>query len=167
MGRSVVAAVLVLAVACGEASGTAEQTTTTTTSVLVGKVGVSDSTLGSVLVDSGGMTLYLFTSDDRDSTCYDECAELWPPAAAGPVLEEGLDRVALGSIVRTDGTEQLTVNGRPVYLYAGDAGPGDVRGHGIGGVWFAIGADGDPISGGSPAAPTTVPSVPDDYDYGY
>ena len=35
---------------------------------------------GDILTDSKGMTLYVFTSDKaNESTCFDECAVLWPP----------------------------------------------------------------------------------------
>jgi hypothetical protein len=33
-----------------------------------------------------------------------------------------------------------------VYRYAGDSAPGDTNGQGIGGVWWALDVDGNPIS---------------------
>ena len=50
-----------------------------------------------------------------------------------------------GTIVRTDGTNQVTFNGHPVYYYAKDANPGDTTGQKVGGVWFVIDAHGNPI----------------------
>src|SRR5512142_2661978 len=36
--------------------------------------------LGSILVDGRGMTLYLYTMDGNNtSTCYGSCAAIWPP----------------------------------------------------------------------------------------
>jgi predicted lipoprotein with Yx(FWY)xxD motif len=165
MGRSLAAAVLVFAAACGETPGAAENVNTTSPAASAATVGAADSSLGPVLVDPNGMTLYVFTEDDGESTCYDACADLWPPVAAGPVLGDGMDGVVLGSTVRSDGSAQLTVNGRPVYLYAGDGSPGETRGQGIGRVWFAIGAGGEPVSEASTGTTTTVPSAPDDYGY--
>src|SRR5215207_681769 len=42
-----------------------------------------DPTVGSFLTDVEGTTLYLFTPDTTpgESTCYDDCAESWPPLA--------------------------------------------------------------------------------------
>jgi len=46
-------------------------------------VQLAESDLGSILVDADGMTLYLFEADtDGTSTCYDDCAETWPPLVA-------------------------------------------------------------------------------------
>ena len=44
------------------------------------QVGIADSELGRILVDSKGKTLYLFEKDKgRASTCYGACASVWPP----------------------------------------------------------------------------------------
>ena len=86
-----------------------------------------------ILVNDAQMTLYTFDNDaDGVSNCYDGCAGSWPPvlAEAGMDLPEGF---ALTE--RTDGTSQITYNGQPLYLWAGDAEPGDMTGDGVGGVW--------------------------------
>ena len=111
-----------------------------------GSVGAADTSLGSVLVDENGRTLYIFTIDQGDvSACYDQCEQNWPSVSAGPVVGEGVD-IMVGFTTRSDGAEQLTINGRPVYLFAGDASPGHVNGHGVNGVWFVIGLDGESIT---------------------
>ena len=112
-----------------------------------GRVASADTSLGTVLVDQDGRTLYIFTVDeDGVSACYDDCETNWPVVAAGAVMAEGVD-AERGFTTRNDGVEQLMINGRPVYLFAGDAGPGDVNGQGVGDVWWAIGVDGEPITG--------------------
>jgi predicted lipoprotein with Yx(FWY)xxD motif len=110
-------------------------------------VAIADTSAGSILVDDGGRTLYMFTADiDGASTCYGGCETTWPPAPSG--LASGEDITAtLGETTRDDGSMQLTVNGRPVYTYSGDQVPGDVTGQGVGGAWFVIGPDGEPITG--------------------
>jgi predicted lipoprotein with Yx(FWY)xxD motif len=111
-------------------------------------VGTIDTDLGTVLTGPDGRTLYVFTQDtDGTSVCYDDCAELWPPVPADTAIGAGLDAELFGSTPRTDGTEQLTVNGQPLYWYTPDTQPGDVLGQGFSGVWFVVGTDGEMIGG--------------------
>ncbi|MGO3485546.1 MAG: hypothetical protein ACTINV_15785, partial [Cellulosimicrobium funkei] len=51
-----------------------------------------------------------------------------------------------------DGELQVTVDGRPVYTYAADTGPGDVTGQGVNGVWHVVAPDGTEIMDAAPAA---------------
>jgi predicted lipoprotein with Yx(FWY)xxD motif len=105
--------------------------------------------LGTVLADAKGRTLYLFKKDtSAKSTCSGQCAVNWPPALAGskPTVGDGLDDAALGRTKRSDGRVQVTYAGHPLYRFAGDANrPGSVKGQGIdafGGKWFVVGTDG-------------------------
>ncbi|HEY8445590.1 MAG TPA: hypothetical protein VIL01_00625 [Thermomicrobiales bacterium] len=97
--------------------------------------------LGDFLIDSNGMTLYLFTRDETpgESACYDDCATRWPPlTTTGPVsLAPGIPG-EVGTITRTDGTMQVTYNGMPLYYYADDTEAGDTNGQGAGDVWFVV-----------------------------
>lgn len=109
-------------------------------------VKVADTSLGKVLVDDKGMTLYLFTKDTAGtSACEGACAELWPPvsAAGTPTAGEGLEGSKLSTVTRPDGAKQVAFAGKPLYRYAKDAKPGDVTGHKVGGVWFAVSPDGE------------------------
>jgi len=46
------------------------------------KIG-NDAELGEITVDSAGNTLYLFIPDAQgESTCYETCADNWPPVLA-------------------------------------------------------------------------------------
>ena len=104
--------------------------------------------LGSFLVDDKDMTLYLFTKDSPNTTvCYDKCATAWPPLLTNgnPVAGEGVDAALLGTTERTDGTTQVTYNGWPLYYWKDDAKAGDVLGQKVGGVWFVLDRDGEPI----------------------
>jgi predicted lipoprotein with Yx(FWY)xxD motif len=101
--------------------------------------------LGSILVDSKGMTLYLFTKDTPNtSNCYEKCATAWPPllTEGAPIAGEGIDPVKLGTTNRTDGTVQVTYGGWPLYYYVKDLKAGDVTGQNVGEVWFVLSADG-------------------------
>jgi predicted lipoprotein with Yx(FWY)xxD motif len=51
----------------------------------------------------------------------------------------------MGSVARTDGSEQVTYNGWPLYYFANDAAPGDTNGQGVNEVWYVLDAAGDGI----------------------
>lgn len=116
--------------------------------------------LGQVLTDQGGKTLYLFTKDSTNpprSTCVDDCAKMWPPLlAGGEVLASGVEPGRLGTVTRPDGSIQVTVGNWPVYMYAGDSGPGQATGQGLQGSWFAVTPEGK--KAGAPDEP--VPAEP-------
>lgn len=100
----------------------------------------ADATLGPILSDSAGRTLYVFTKDwPGISTCYDQCATAWPPllTRSEPVAPAGLDGL-LGATERNDGSRQVTYNGMPLYYWAKDTKPGDTTGQKVGGVWFVV-----------------------------
>jgi predicted lipoprotein with Yx(FWY)xxD motif len=100
--------------------------------------------LGQIVVDGGGRTLYRFDADTAKppkSNCEGDCAAAWPPALAsadGAVETEGIDKALIGTVDRADGTKQVTIAGWPAYHYAQDAAPGDIKGQGVGGKWFAF-----------------------------
>lgn len=129
------------------ATTTAAPTTTTTEPEAAGLVvTVADSSLGSILVDGDGNTLYLFTPDEQgDSVCYDQCEANWPPLPADVVAGDGVDAGLLGSAPRNDGTEQATYNGWPLYYFVNDAVAGDVNGQGVNDVWYVLDAAGNGI----------------------
>lgn len=121
--------------------------TSTSAAEMMDGIHTADTDLGSILVDAEGFTLYIFTNDtDGESTCYDACAELWPPIPGDATISSDLDASIFGTTTRDDGSEQLTVNGMPLYLYTPDASPGDTTGQGVGGVWFVVDSGGEVIT---------------------
>lgn len=106
----------------------------------------NDNKLGPVLTDSEGFTLYRFDKDTADppkSNCDGDCATAWPPVPASDVSSAaGIDPSLLGEVTRADGTQQLTVAGWPMYRFAKDTKPGQVKGEKVGGTWFAAAPDG-------------------------
>jgi predicted lipoprotein with Yx(FWY)xxD motif len=88
--------------------------------------------------------VYTFSKDRGDtSACTGECALDWPPVLTSEQPEAigyAVDQNTLGTIARPDGTRQVTYNGKPLYLYKGDAyigplpspfnGPGGINGDG-------------------------------------
>lgn len=122
--------------------------------------------LGAHLVGADGKTLYLFLKDAQGpSACYDACAENWPPllVEGDPVAGEGVDGAKLGVVQRTDGANQVTYNGWPLYFYANDAQPGDVNGQGVIDQWFVVSPAGEKVAAAAAAAPTTAaePAAPE------
>jgi predicted lipoprotein with Yx(FWY)xxD motif len=100
-----------------------------------------NATMGSFLVDSKGMTLYLYTTDTPNtSNCYGPCATAWPPLLTNgtPIVGTGVTASLLGTTTRTDGTTQVTYNGWPLYYFQTDKVPGDTTGENVQGVWFVI-----------------------------
>ncbi len=132
-------------------TSTAPGTPTPVYQVGTGKVG----TLGTVLVDGQGFTLYLFIPDHESgkSTCYGPCASAWPPLLlpAGvhtPLAGPGVKTSLLGTTTRSDGTTQLTYNGWPLYLWVNDSQPGVATGQGLnnlGGLWYVVSPNGHAI----------------------
>jgi predicted lipoprotein with Yx(FWY)xxD motif len=126
------------------------------------KVMLRSTSLGRVLVDARGRTLYLFEADRiAKSACYGQCAAVWPPyltaglPLAGPGVKQGLLRTAK----RRDGTLQVVYAGHPLYRFSGDAGAGQVKGEGIehfGGGWYVLGAAGAKIEPAPSGSTTTT-----------
>lgn len=112
-------------------------------------VQLASTSLGPVLVDATGKTLYLFTPDTTSaSTCYGQCATNWPPllvTGGTPTVGTGLDSSLVGTTTRTDGTVQVTYAGHPLYFFAKDAKAGDTNGEGVGSIWYAVSASGNKV----------------------
>ena len=143
-------------VACGSNDDSTSTASAPSTGDLSGTVNLADSGLGQILVDSNGLTVYLFEKDTSGdaSTCSGECAAEWPPvttngkASAG----SGVDASKLTTFKRDDGTTQVAFNGHPLYLYAGDGAPGDTNGNNLdqfGAEWYAMTSAGESVGEGT------------------
>ncbi|WP_407320740.1 hypothetical protein UQW22_06905 [Isoptericola halotolerans] len=80
---------------------------------------------GEIVVDGEGMTAYHFASEEPGSgmsTCEGDCLTSWPPVHAG-IDEPPVEGVTaeVSTITGNDGEPQVTLDGRPVYLFAGDS----------------------------------------------
>jgi predicted lipoprotein with Yx(FWY)xxD motif len=119
-------------------------------------VSLGNVSLGSVLVDANGRSIYLFEADTTSqSTCSGACAQTWNPltTTGAPTALAGVTQSLLGTTTRSDGTMQVTYNGHPLYYYGGDMHAGDVRGEGLtcfGGGWDLVSPTGAKVekSGG-------------------
>jgi predicted lipoprotein with Yx(FWY)xxD motif len=95
-----------------------------------------------MLTTAAGLTLYLFTPDKpNQSACTGACAKYWPPllvpAGTQVTTTFGLSGT-FGVASRSDGTQQLTYDGAPLYTFIKDKKPGDVYGQGAEGVWWIV-----------------------------
>jgi predicted lipoprotein with Yx(FWY)xxD motif len=112
----------------------------------------SNSKIGQqILVDSKGISLYLFVADTGTaSTCYNGCAQIWPPVltTGAPVAGSGAQTSLLGTTTRTDGKVEVTYAGHPLYYFVQDKQPGDVTGQAVnsfGALWWVVGPSGAAI----------------------
>ena len=118
-------------------------------------VKVGSSKLGRILVDSKGKTLYLWAHDKgRQSTCYGDCAEYWPPllTRGQPLARAGAQANLLGTSRRRDGRLQVTYAGHPLYSFVQDTKPGQTKGEGLtgfGGRWDPVSPAGKAVRKGS------------------
>jgi predicted lipoprotein with Yx(FWY)xxD motif len=122
----------------------------------------TDPTLGKILVDGKGMTLYMYTKDEPDkSNCSGGCAKVWPPllTMGNPTLGPGVDASLVGSATLADGTKIVTYNKMPLYYYAKDTKAGDTTGQDVGSVWYVVGPDGKPIGYTMPSSATSAPAA--------
>jgi len=126
---------------------------------------------GTVLVDAKGETLYWFAIDTpTTSKCTGSCATYWPPVIGKPTAAAGMSLPhALGSITRANGQVQATYDGHPLYTYAADTAPGQVKGNGLnasGGLWWAATPTGAKLSAAA-AQPSSSASSSGGGGYGY
>ena len=118
------------------------------------RLGSAKSSLGRLVVDGSGRTLYLFEKDkNRHSACYGACAQYWPPLLTHgkPVARVGVKQSLLGTTRRRNGSQQVTYAGHPLYRYVGDTGAGQTNGAGLqdfGGGWDPISPSGKKIESG-------------------
>ena len=90
-----------------------------------------------VLVNGAGMTIYTFDKDvagSGRSSCNGQCAKTWPPV---PLTVERIE-APYSIVTRDDGTKQLAYKGRPLYVYSGDAKPGDRKGDKLDNAWHVV-----------------------------
>ncbi|HEX6394688.1 MAG TPA: hypothetical protein VFZ97_14730 [Acidimicrobiales bacterium] len=157
VGPVAAAAVALLAVGCSSASGSSpgrSAAPSTATSAPAPNapaptagvaVMAGHTSVGTVLTDRRGRTVYLFEKDAGPvSSCYGACASAWPPvtAAAGQLTAGGgANQTLVGTTLRRDGKTQVTYAGHPLYYFVGDSKPGDTTGQGLqnfGGGWDVL-----------------------------
>jgi predicted lipoprotein with Yx(FWY)xxD motif len=159
---SVAAATVILA-ACGSTASTSSGASTSTSAAPAAQssqaastsgavIKTTSSSVGTVLTNSHGFTLYWFVPDTPTaSKCNGACASYWPPVIGKVSAASGVSLSGkFGTIKRSDGQLQATYAGHPLYTYKGDTAAGQVHGNALnasGGLWYAV-----TPSGAKPAA---------------
>jgi predicted lipoprotein with Yx(FWY)xxD motif len=115
-------------------------------------VSMRSTSLGKILVDGKGVTLYLFEKDkNAKSACSGACAKAWPPllTKGSPKAAGGASSSKLGTTKRSDGTTQVTYNKHPLYMFIQDKGKaGSTKGEGLdafGAEWYVLNKSGTKI----------------------
>jgi predicted lipoprotein with Yx(FWY)xxD motif len=127
-----------------------------------GTVSLRKTSLGMILVNSKGRTLYLFAKDrSGKSSCSGSCATFWPPlvSAAKPTAGSGVKAALLGRTRRANGAMQVTYNKHPLYTFAFDKAAGQVTGEGqlkFGAKWWGVSARGTAVTKAAPTGTTTM-----------
>ena len=96
----------------------------------------NQSSIGPVLTDASGRTLYLFDDDEPgESACVGKCLEYWPPVLAD---NNASPNGRFDVIKRPDGRPQWAIQGKPLYYWNQDKAPGDTKGDKYGDNWHAV-----------------------------
>jgi len=133
-------------------SAAAATTASTSTANGPATIAAKKTSLGTILVDGQGRTLYLWDADTGSmSTCSGACAQAWPPVLTrgAPSAGSGVQASLLGTTKRADGTTEVTYHGHPLYTFAGDQHAGDTSGQGsdgFGAPWWVVSPAGQAVT---------------------
>jgi predicted lipoprotein with Yx(FWY)xxD motif len=170
------AAMAMLAAACGSSSGNAASSASSP-KVAAAKTAVSTRKLtgiGTVLVSSSGMTIYTPKTPVETASnikCTGSCLSFWLPVTTSSAHPDSSGLPGkLAAIHLSGGTTQLTYNGRPLYTFRLDTAAGQAHGNnytdsfnGTTFHWQAVTASGKPAGAGAPAPAASSSSQGDGY----
>jgi predicted lipoprotein with Yx(FWY)xxD motif len=114
-------------------------------------VAVRKTTLGAILVDARGRTLYLFEKDRGGmSACNSACLQYWPAFTSKvmPRAGTGVRQSLLRLVKQHAGFWQVTYAGHPLYTFVGDKRSGQTTGEGLtnfGAGWYVLTANGKKV----------------------
>jgi predicted lipoprotein with Yx(FWY)xxD motif len=117
------------------------------------KIQLRRTSIGKVLVDAAGFTLYRFSKDTgRKNTCVAsrECSATWPAlgSTGRPTAGPGVKASLLSTIRLPNGSTQVTYAGHPLYRYSAASERGETSYAGVrqfGGTWYAVSATGSNV----------------------
>lgn len=114
------------------------------------KLQLKRTSLGSILVDASGFTVYRFSKDSgAKNTCMSnrECAATWPALTSSgrPTAGPGVRSSMISTIAIAGGKRQVTYAGHPLYVYEPASERAETSYVGVrqfGGTWLAVNASG-------------------------
>jgi predicted lipoprotein with Yx(FWY)xxD motif len=129
VGLAAAIAAVVLTAGCASSNGGAATGSTSTVSAQ------NVPNVGTVLVNTDGKTLYFTDQESSGSIlCESACTSIWIPLTVAdgttPTAGAGVAG-ALGTVMRPEGTTQVTYEGKPLYLFSLDTGAGQAGGNGV------------------------------------
>lgn len=137
-------------------SSSTTSSTSATSSTAAAATGVAIKTAhnskGMYLAGPNGHALYLWVADTGNkSSCSGACAHAWPPllTKGNPTAGAGVTASDLGTTMRSDGTEQVTYKGHPLYYFIADRTAASVTGQGsssFGAKWWLVAPSGTAIT---------------------
>jgi predicted lipoprotein with Yx(FWY)xxD motif len=144
------------------ATAPAASTTSTTAATASGvTIKTAKGSGGTYLAGPNGHAVYLWVADSGGkSACMGTCAKAWPPVVTkgNPTAGSGVDASDLGTTMRSDGTEQVTYKGHPLYYFVADTSAGSTKGQGsdgFGAKWWLVAPSGTAITAGATSASTS------------
>ena len=118
------------------------------------KIALRKTSIGTILVNGSGHTLYAFSKDAPNKDACVKiagCIQIWPAVTTTgrPVAGPGVKASLLGTIAYKGSLKQVTYAGHPLYTYVADDGPGSTDYVGesqSGGTWPALNAAGHEVN---------------------
>jgi predicted lipoprotein with Yx(FWY)xxD motif len=101
---------------------------------------VQHSAIGYVLAEASGQVVYTYSKDKKGGspTCTGSCATTWPAVTGVPKAGPADSFPGTFGVVKgSDGVEQITYNGYPLYKLAG-AKPLSTAGNKVDGEWHVV-----------------------------
>jgi predicted lipoprotein with Yx(FWY)xxD motif len=106
-------------------------------------VSMGTTSLGTVLTDAHGLTLYYFLPEKGGvaTACDATCLKNWPPVvvSGSPTSASGVTGTLATVSITYNGASvnEVTYNGWPLHTFSGDSASGDVNGQNVANTWFA------------------------------
>jgi predicted lipoprotein with Yx(FWY)xxD motif len=131
--------------ACGAAAtnSSAPATSSAPAAATGSTISTATTSLGTVLTDSKGFTLYYFLPEKNSTigACTGGCLSAWPAmvVTGAPTAAAGVTGTLATVSIMVNGAAatEVTYNGWPLHTFGSDTAPGQTGGNGVGGKWFA------------------------------
>jgi predicted lipoprotein with Yx(FWY)xxD motif len=94
--------------------------------------------IGDILVNENNMTLYINDHDAPGISFYNGTAFTPYTLSSGVTPKEAPLITGVPGVINTNGKNQVTYDGWPLYLYSGDHNVGDYNGEGLNNTWYTV-----------------------------